>query len=390
MKVLHCCLAAFYIDDFGYQENVLPKIHRMHGHDVKILASTETYLTSMKLGYVEASSYISSDNIPVTRLAYQKWLPHKVISKLRLYKGLKKEIIEFQPDVIFMHDCQFLSISAVKDYAKKNKVEIYVDCHTDLINSAKGLVSRNILHGIIYKYCAKLIEPFVTRFYGTLPLRNEFLHEVYGITKEKIGLLPFGTDDTLFKTSEKAFIRKEMRQQLGLEETDLVIVTGGKIDLRKNIHVLMEAVLKIAYTSDKVKLLLFGKPTVELKEFVDKMKENPTIIYKDWVDSKEIYKYFLCADLGFFPGTHSVLWEEATGLGLPCVFKRWHGIEHVDLGGNCMFLDVVTEQVIIETINRLIDNNALFDRMRSVAQLKGPKEFSYTEIAKRALNSDYN
>ena len=49
MKVLHCCLAAFYIDDYGYQENILPKMHKIQGHQVKIVSSTETYIDNQTL-----------------------------------------------------------------------------------------------------------------------------------------------------------------------------------------------------------------------------------------------------------------------------------------------------------------------------------------------------
>ena len=48
MKILHCCLAAFYIDNFSYQENIFPKIHKLQGHQVHIIASTETYLENIE------------------------------------------------------------------------------------------------------------------------------------------------------------------------------------------------------------------------------------------------------------------------------------------------------------------------------------------------------
>ena len=76
MKILHCCLAAFYIDNYGYQENILPKIHTLQGNEVKIIASTETYQKNNVLGYVRPSNYINENQIPVVRLPYIKWLPH--------------------------------------------------------------------------------------------------------------------------------------------------------------------------------------------------------------------------------------------------------------------------------------------------------------------------
>ena len=78
-----------------------------------------------------------------------------------------------------------MSIIQIVKYAKKRNVKIYADGHTDFINSAKNWVSKNILHKIIYKYCAKKIEPYVAKFYGTLPLRVKFIRDVYGINPKK-------------------------------------------------------------------------------------------------------------------------------------------------------------------------------------------------------------
>lgn len=385
MKVLHCCLAAFYIDDFGYQENVLPKIHKMQGHEVVIAASTETYVEKVKMGYVKAGSYISSDNIKVNRLPYINWLPHIVARKLRVYEGLKKILYEFQPDLIFMHDCQFVSVRHIAEYARKRKVRIIIDCHTDFINSGRSWVSRNLLHKILYRWCAKRIDKYTEKFYGTLPLRSDFLQEVYGISRDKIDLLPFGIDDSLFVASDKPAIRDESRVKFGFATDDFVIVSGGKIDERKNIHLLIEAFLQLSKTNSKVKLLLFGKPTEQFAELIKQVANEGAITYLDWVNSKEIFRVLLAGDLAFFPGTHSVLWEEALGLGLPCVFKRWKGIEHVDLGGNCLMMDEVSPNTIQQVLTRILKEKQLFERMREISASEGPTIFSYTNIAKRAL-----
>jgi len=159
MKILHCCLAAFYIDDFGYQENILPRMHQLQGHKIFILASTETYRQT-KLGYVKPSSYFTKEGIPVTRIPYLKWLPHAVAKKLRIYNGVGKAIESFDPDIIFIHDSQFISIKEIAKYARDHKgLKIFVDGHTDFINSGKSWISKNILHKIIYKWCAQKINP---------------------------------------------------------------------------------------------------------------------------------------------------------------------------------------------------------------------------------------
>jgi 1,2-diacylglycerol 3-alpha-glucosyltransferase len=389
MKILHCCLAAFYIDNYSYQENILPKFHNKQGYDVRILASTETYNSNVELSYIEPCSYTTPDDISITRIGYIKWLPKTVARKLRIYKSVKQNLYAFKPDVIFIHDCQFLSILTFSKYAKKNKVTIYIDSHTDFVNSAKSWISKNILHRIIYKYCAKKIESYTTKFYGTLPLRNEFLKEVYAIDPKKIELLPFGADDSLFDWNDKQKIRKELRNQLNISENDFVFITGGKIDRRKNIHLLLKVwnELKQDNKLSHTKLILFGKPNKEMKSKVEHLIKGQDIIYIDWLASKEIHKYFFASDLALFPGTHSVLWEEAVGLGLPCIFKKWEGIQHVDLGGNCMFIEEVNSSSIKDVLLTITEDKSTFEKMKVKAAFLGPKTFIYSEIARRSIES---
>jgi 1,2-diacylglycerol 3-alpha-glucosyltransferase len=389
MKILHCCLAAFYIDDYSYQENILPKFHQLQGDEVRIIASTETYDSNVKLTYINPGSYFSSDNIFVTRLPYVSWLPILLSRKLRIYKGIKKQLYDFKPDLIFMHDCQFLSILTFVNYAKKNPVKIFIDSHTDFVNSGKTWISKNILHKLIYKFCAKKIEKYATKFYGTLPLRNTFLKEVYSIDHQKIELLPFGADDSLFNWDEKTAIRNSFRKELNISENDFVFITGGKIDKRKNIHLLLKVWGDLNKQNKLMncKLILFGKPNEEMKLEVEDLIKNKNIVYINWLQSKEIHKYFFASDLGIFPGTHSVLWEEAVGLGLPCIFKKWIGIEHVDLGGNCKFINDVNYNSIKDILLQITINKGLFEELKEKAQSLGPIFFRYSEISKRSIES---
>lgn len=383
MKILHCCLAAFYIDNYGYQENVLPKMHKLQGHDVYILASTETFINNTRLGYIKDSSYYTNENIPITRIPYVKWLPHFVARKLRIYTGILKILNEFKPDIIFLHDVQFISIKVVANYIRINpNVKLFVDGHTDFINSATNWVSKHILHKIIYKWCALSIESYVRKFYGVLPLRVDFFKNVYGIPESKLDLLVLGADDTLFDLSKKESIRERIRNYYGIENDDFLIVTGGKIDKKKNIHLVMKAIQEL---DQKIKLIVFGSINDDIKDEINLLSGSKNIRFIGWLPTSNIYDVLLASDLAIYPGTHSVLWEQTVGLGLPCIFKRWEGMQHVDVGGNCLFIDEITIINIKEIILRLYNDPLLLNQMKKTATERGIKRFSYFEIAKYAI-----
>lgn len=384
MKIMHCCLANFYIDNYGYQENILPKMHKMQGHDVTILASTETYVDNQKLGYVKPSSYHTESGIPIARIPYRKFLPHSVMKKLRIYSGVEDSLYSFKPDIIFIHGCQFISIVEIVEYVKKNpKTIIYVDGHTDFINSARNWVSRNILHGLIYKWCAKKIEPYTEKFYGVLPARVEFFKSVYGISEDKLELLVMGLDDSVVDFNKKERIRSTIRKKLNINKEDFVIITGGKIDKRKNIHVLMQAVNELKLSN--VKLIIFGAPNDDIKSEFEKQLNDKYIKYVGWIKAEKTNDYIMASDLGMFPGTHSVLWEQSIGLGLPCVFRKWEGIQHVDLGGNCIFIKNGNVEEIKEVIMSIYSDSELYSEMLRVSTEMGIPKFSYHQIAKKAI-----
>lgn len=383
MKVLHCCLAAFYIDDMGYQENILPLFHKQDGHNVRILASTETYLENTTLGYVRPSSYLNEDEIEVTRISYVRWLPHFMAKKLRIYVGVYDYLCRFQPDVIFLHDTQFLSARAIAKYCKRNpNVKLFADGHTDFINSARSFVSREVLHKLIYRYCAKVIEPYASKFFGTNNLRCKFIREVYGIDDSKIEMLPFGLDDNLLKEEKDAQISEKLRLELGIPLNDLLILSGGKIDARKNILTLMEAVKGL----DDVSLLIFGEPVDEIHDaFFELLRECENIFYVGWSSQIEICRYGMAADIACFPGTHSVVWEQMLGLGLPCIFKKWAGMEHLMNHDSVWFLEVVNATAIELLLKSLRGNDKRIEMAKCAALEFGKKRFRYSSIARRAI-----
>lgn len=389
MRILHICLANFYIDNYTYQENLLPRMHKRLGHEVMILASTETYVNGngKKLGYIKPSEYINEDGIPVKRIPYVSWLPAKLAHKLRIYPNVYESIEEFKPDFIFMHETQTLSLNSVIKYVKDHKIRIVADCHADFSNSARTFLSRWLLHGLIYKPVIKKAEPTIERFYGTLPARVDFLRDVYKLPAKKIDFLPMGVDDGLVQKYADSKKKVKIRKKFGFNDDDFLIVTGGKIDLAKTqTLLLMKAINKLNKENKKitVKLLVFGSVVDALKEEFNLLL-NDNIVYAGWATEEDAYKYFSIADLVVFPGRHSVYWEQAAGLGKPLIVKHWAGTTHVDLGGNVVFLYKDSEEEIFEKVSELLKDKKLLNQMRKVAESKGKDYFSYLNIAKRCL-----
>lgn len=388
MRIAHLCLAAFYIDGYGYQENILPRVHKRMGHEVEIIASTETYVDKSHLGYVEPSSYWNEDGIRVHRLAYSRWLPRRLRPKIRAYEGLREKLDAFAPDLIFLHDVQFWDVLVVCDYAKLHKIPVHADSHTDYVNSARSFTSRHLLHGLFYKALVQRADRFISRYFPTLPLRADFMAEVYGLPRDKMELLPFGFDDTSVPNVEREEVRRAFRGKLNISCEDTVFVTGGKLDLRKNIHDLIDRFSRLRKSGqlEGVHLIVFGEPNEEVASRLSKIAIDDNVHMVGWIKASELYSAFWAADMAIFPGTHSVVWEEAIAHGLGAVFRRWVGMGHLDVGGNARFIDDAQPHTLDRVLLDLTkENGALMSEMNDAAQQNGPKHFSFSKIAEKAI-----
>jgi len=382
VRVLHICLAAFYIDNYGYQENILPKYHKALGHEVQILASTENYSDKAELTYVKPQTYINEHQIQVTRIPYSGFVPKRIQPKLRVYKGVKSFLRSYSPDIIFLHDVQSHANYSIVKFLKNNpKTTLFIDGHADFTNSARTTLSL-LLHRTYYRLCAKIIEPYASKIFGTLPCRIDFFHQVYGLKREKLSLLQMGYDDDIIEDNSVAD-RVEFLNSINFEKDKFNIITGGKINLLKNIHFLIKAVNKMSHPD--IRLYIFGDIKPEVEKLVQKELNDSRIVQLGWLNNKQIYTLLQAGSLSVFPGKHSVLWEQAVGLGVPSVFKRIEGHQHVDLNGNAIFLDEINESFLSKVISDLYIDREELAKMKKIAMSKGSKIFSYREIAKRSI-----
>lgn len=385
MKVTHLCLSGMITEGWSYQENMLIKYHMLAGHTVSVITS-QWVRTENGEEKVKESDYIGEYGARYIRLPISN---HDMIrNRKKKYKGVIEAIECCSPDILFIHNFQFVDIVNIAKYLKKHpQITVYIDNHSDSSNSGTNWISLNLLHKGLWRYCANKIEPYTKKFYGVLPIRVDFLKDIYKLPSEKCELLVMGADDELVEKAKNSGAREKIRRQYGIAEDDFLIMTGGKIDQWKTqTLLLMQAVQNIS--DPHVRLIVFGSVTQELMDQVKALADGRKVQYIGWLQSKDTYEYVEAADLFVFPGRHSVFWEQVAGQGVPMLVKDWPGTHHVDIGGNVRFLTQDSVEEIQSEIERLLDNPDEYDKMKSVAEKKGMQMFSYRDIAKRAIGLD--
>ncbi|MGI2327624.1 glycosyltransferase family 4 protein [Planococcus sp. YIM B11945] len=385
MDILHLCLCGPVTDSWNYQENLLTKYHKKLGHTVTIITSRWIWNNKGEMTLSEKTDYINEDGVRTIRLPIRG--KNRLDKKFKKYDKLYASISQVKPEIIFIHGCQFVDMKQVVKYIKNfPEIQVYVDNHSDFFNSATNWVSKNILHKIIWKKYAKDIEPYTEKFYGVSPARVNFLIDMYKINKKKVELLVLGADDEKVEEARSTSVVNEVRAKYNIKQDDFLIITGGKIDKNKRqILLLMKSVAEIK--KPNVKLLVFGSVDPQYKEEFNSLL-NESIVYTGWINPEHTYRYFYAADLIVFPGLHSVFWEQAVGLGKPCVFKYIEGFDHVDLNGNCRFLFSEKISEMKELIIEIINNKKMYKDMERIAMSKGIIQFSYKNIAEKSIQSN--
>ena len=125
-KIVHIMLAGAVTDGFSYQDNLITKYQRKAGYEVTIITSQWVYDNAGNMVKSAKSNYINEDDIKVIRLGLKG--RDDFNRKLRSFKNLIGSIDSEQPDILFIHNMNFIGFGDICKYLNKNKsVKVYVD-----------------------------------------------------------------------------------------------------------------------------------------------------------------------------------------------------------------------------------------------------------------------
>ncbi|TWE04178.1 glycosyltransferase involved in cell wall biosynthesis [Peribacillus frigoritolerans] len=380
MKIVHFCLASFYIEGFGYQENLIPMHNKKDGHEVTVIASTETYINNKEIGYLQPCEYVNENGVKVIRLPYRKLTSHKIMRKIRLYPSVYKILLEEKPDVILFHGPQSGELLTVKKYKKNHpNVKLYVDNHADEGNSAKGFISQDILHKGYYKYILQKSLPYIDKVFYVTYERKLFLEKYYNVPQEKMEFYPLG--GTVIEKEERELYRNEKRKELGFKDEDIVLVHAGKMDKLKRTIDIVTNFSKV--NDDRLNLIIIGSFTDDVSEqIMPHIRKDKRIKYLGWKTADELTKYFCASDLYVQPGTHTVTMEHATCCSLPVIVANLQSYRFLLKNSKYSWIINDTDEMK-EIFQRVCENPKTLKEMSQNAFTFAKEMFDYNRIAAR-------
>ncbi|MBI1944983.1 MAG: glycosyltransferase family 4 protein [Deltaproteobacteria bacterium] len=303
MRIAHLCLSCFYIDGYGYQENELVRQHVNDGHDVLVIASTETFGTDRTLTYVSPGRYLGTDGAPVVRLPYRKLGPHALSKKLRLHPGVHRLLDDFKPDVMLFHGlCGFELLTAARYRRAHPGVHLLVDSHEDRNNSARSFLAEYGLHRGYYGPILRASLPDIDKVLCISIETMDFVEQMYGVPRPMLEFFPLG--GVIYADDEYLERRARGRRACDLDERTTLLLQSGKMDGAKR---LLESLDAFARTpGEHLRFAVVGSLAHDIEERARAaIAADRRVSFLGWKSSEELKDLLCAADVYVQPGTQS-------------------------------------------------------------------------------------
>ena len=381
MKIVHVCLSNFYIDGYAYQENILVSEHVRAGHDVHVIASTESFDERLRFTYLSPGSYSGNDGALVTRLQYRYNMFPRLARKVRAYVGLEQILEDLKPQIIMFHSLCAWSLLTVTAYVRRNPgVKFFADCHEDFNNSARTWASRELLHKLFYK---PIFRSCVDQIHEVLCITVEsldFAIDFYGSPRDKTRIYPLGC--TIEASELVAQRRYDFRVRHGFFDTDIVITQTGKLDHTKQLEASLQAFC--ANSSSNLKLVIAGKMSDDVRaRCLPLIQSDSRILDLGWQTPDELRTVLAGADCFLQPFGQTATTQMA--MGYDCVILAQDVPSHRWLVGDNDFLFKDASELPV-VLKRVIENQEELDKLKLANSHFAAAHLDYKKLALQILS----
>lgn len=386
MKIVHINLIDQFNDDWSYQDNLLPRMHKRMGHDVTMITTCRKFGHDGSLIDVEPQSYTLPDGVKIIRLENQKKFFIKKLQNILDPYPLYEVLYQIKPDLIMVHGltARYNNAYILKYIKKVNPSCILVtDSHNCEIN-ANDHLAKTFKEKLIVRFTnamRKSLYPYCKRIFGITPACVNYAINQFKAPPDKTALLPLGYDPRIIEWERRQELRAEFRQKYGFNQDDILVIHGGKIIQRRKTPETIEAVMKLE--DPRVKLVIFGGMDEEMKPQVEPLiqKNSDRVLYLGSLTPEQYHVAYCASDLALFPGGQSVLWQQAIGCGLPIIVGNDKNLDYLNRGGNAAYINDTSVDGIHAVLLNVLQGDNL-KSMKAVAETEARDFFSYERIAK--------
>jgi glycosyltransferase involved in cell wall biosynthesis len=236
----------------------------------------------------------------------------------------------------------------------------------------------------------KLMIPRSARRADHIVTLSEFskrdISERYGIPPEKITVTYCGPDENFFPV-DRSHAREELARKYKIDGPFLLYV--GRIQARKNLIRLVEALVTLRKRGAPHTLVIVGKQDFQAEQLIAKVAElglNDDVIFTGYVPTEDLPKFYSAAEAFVFPSIFEGFGLpviEAMACGAAVVTSYGSSLEEV-AGDAALLADPHSTESLISAIDRVLRDDAWRDELRRRG-IERAKRFSYREAAAQTI-----
>ena len=170
---------------------------------------------------------------------------------------------------------------------------------------------------LLYTKLSHLLFQFGDHFIVHTAIGQQQMINHYNISPDRVSVIPHGSLD--FHVNNRAD-RHKLREEMGLNNNEKVILLFGAIRPYKGIDVAIRAMPEIIAQVPEARLLIAGKLWEEWEPYDQLIKQlnlkDHVILHLEYIPSDQVHTFFEVSDLTIFPYRH---FDSQSGVGATAV-----------------------------------------------------------------------
>lgn len=371
-RALMVASVASMIDLFN-EDNI--NILQTLGYKVHVMANFESGSITSDERVAEFRKELNEKGVSVTHVPIPRSLA-KIKSILLSYQMIKTEVMANDYKIVHCHSPIGSVVCRVAcRKARRKGTKVIYTAHG--FHFFKGANWKNwLLFYPIERLCAKYTDKLIT-------INKEDYTRASNWSGLSVNYVP-GIGVCTDKFKDQQCSRDSVRESLGLNKSDFVLMSTGQISVRKNQEVIIRALAKLNNTNVKYLIVGTGELEEKLKKLAAEAQVEKQIVFAGY--RKDVSDLLHSVDAFVFPSLQEglpVALMEAMASGLPIICSNIRGNTDLIVDGQGGYL-VKAKDVdgFANAINKMMENYEQLQTMRQI-NVKTMENFDVTQVRKK-------
>ncbi len=297
-----------------------------------------------------------------------------------------KHINSFKPDVIFIATSYYSPTTwLVVKYARRNRIPFFTRMTVEG-NKKRNIAVKIIKKLIVGNYC-KLASA------GVYECDNQKKYMIeYGMNGNSLFFAPCAVDNDYYYNLKKKYDSKDLRSELGLNASDLVVAFTGQLINRKRPFDILYAYKILREKNIKLRIYFMGAGNLEntLKDYCIANGMAEDVVFLGKLKAEEMSKYLSVSNIYILPSENDAspkALNEAMNFELPIIIS-----EGIDTAKemcveeeNGYIVPIGNIASIADSIEKIIVNNK--DNIMGKNSRKIVSQYSYKRVVNSWMNA---